>query len=66
MLHNRIKPVDESRNNLLIPEQEAAIARIGVEHKAQADVVALALHAVNAAPFARFRAPGGRVPRPRD
>jgi hypothetical protein len=47
MLHQRIEPVDDGGNDLLIPEQKAAIASVWVEHEAQADIIAFALHAIH-------------------
>ena len=52
MLHHRIMPIDNGRDDLSIPDQKAAIARIGIEHEAHPDIVALALHAINAASLA--------------
>jgi hypothetical protein len=48
MLHDWITPVDQGRDDLLVPEEKASIASIGIEDKAQANVVALALSAINA------------------
>ena len=41
-------PVDDGRDDLLIPDQETAIAGDGVQHEAHAGVVAFALHAIDA------------------
>lgn len=51
MLYHRVKPVDDGRDDLLIPDQETAIASVGVQHEAHAGVVALALHAIDASAF---------------
>jgi hypothetical protein len=59
MLHDRIAPIDDGRNDLCIPDQKAAIARIGVKHKAHADIVALAFDAINATPLAAKPDPFG-------
>src|SRR5579864_3741273 len=47
MPHDRIMPVNDGRDHLLIPEQKAAIPRTWIEHEAQAHIVALALHAID-------------------
>ncbi|WP_040441756.1 hypothetical protein [Ktedonobacter racemifer] len=51
MLDHGIVPVDDRRNDLLVPDQEAIVSRIGVQHEAHAGVVAFALHAINASAF---------------
>jgi hypothetical protein len=48
MLDHRVTPVDDGWDDLLIPEQETAIADARVQHEAHAGVVALALHAIDA------------------
>ncbi|WP_040442267.1 hypothetical protein [Ktedonobacter racemifer] len=52
MLDHGIVPVDDRRNDLLVPDQEATVSRIGVQHEAHAGVVAFALHAINATSLA--------------
>ncbi len=47
MLHHRIKPVNDGGNDHLIPEQKAPSTGVWVEHEAQADIIAFALHAIN-------------------
>src|SRR5215469_9758434 len=59
MLDERITPVDEGRDHLLVPDEKAPITGIGVEHKAQADIVAFALHAVDPAASAPEAYPFG-------
>jgi hypothetical protein len=34
MLHDRIEPVDEGGDDLLVPEEKAALSDARVEHKA--------------------------------
>ena len=51
MLDNRITPVDDRRDHFCIPEEKASIAHTWVKEKAQANIVALALDAIDAAPL---------------
>jgi hypothetical protein len=41
MPHDRIMPVNDGRDHLLIPEQKAAIPRTWIEQEAQAHIVAV-------------------------
>ena len=59
MLDHRVKPVDDGRDDLLIPEQETAIADARVQHEAHAGVVALALHAIDASALTTVPHPAG-------
>ncbi|GHO80168.1 hypothetical protein KSD_79390 [Ktedonobacter sp. SOSP1-85] len=52
MLHHWVSPVDDGWDDLFVPDQEAAIARIGITYEAHADIVAFALHAIDATSLA--------------
>ncbi len=52
VLYDRIKPIDDSRDDLCIPNEKATIACIGVQHEAHSRIVAFALYAIDAASFA--------------
>jgi hypothetical protein len=41
MLHDGIEPIDDGRDDLLIPHQEAAITGIGIEHETHPHIVAV-------------------------
>ncbi len=51
MLYHRVKPIDDGRDDLCVPDEKAAVARIGVQHEAHSRIVAFAFHAIDASPF---------------
>src|SRR2546430_3179633 len=59
MLDDRIKPVDDGGDHLLVPDEKAAISGALIEHKAQADIVALALDTIDPASAAFEAHPAG-------
>ena len=50
MLYYRVKPINDGRDDLCVPDEKAALARIGVQHKVHTRIIALALYAINATP----------------
>src|ERR1700756_2464536 len=51
MLYDGIEPIDDGGGDLLIPQQEAAITGIGIEHETHPHIVAFALHTIDASPL---------------